>query len=45
MTDKQYALGYDCGFRDGYRVGIEDGYARGYDEATEALAAEVRVTR
>lgn len=42
MTDKQYALGYDCGFQDGYRVGVQDGYARGYDDGTEQMAAELR---
>jgi hypothetical protein len=42
MTDKQYARGYDHGFRDGYHVGVQDGFARGYDEGTEAMAAEVR---
>jgi flagellar biosynthesis/type III secretory pathway protein FliH len=42
LTEKQWAAGYDRGFIEGYLVGAQDGYALGYDEGTEALAAEVR---
>jgi hypothetical protein len=34
---KQWADGYEFGFRSGYRVGVEDGYSLGYDTATEEV--------
>ena len=42
MTDRQYALGYDCGFRDGYQVGVEDGFGKCFDKGLREAAIEAQ---
>jgi hypothetical protein len=39
-NDKQYAAGYDDGFKCGYFYGLQDGFGRGFDSGVEALAQE-----
>jgi hypothetical protein len=38
--DKQFAAGYDEGFRCGYYYGLQDGWACGYDEGLKEAAIQ-----
>ena len=40
MTDKQFAAGYEVGFRDGFKAACDECWAKGYDAGTKALAEE-----